>query len=127
MCGRAHAHVNKFYFSFFRESIQGKTLSEEEEMAAELEELFPSASVDDFGDLQQAATLEQIPERRNTQEESVVGVVSQEIMDYVCQLHAHIVQSYTSTAWFIPTGIRSPNLTPNFIKPLFERSVYILR
>ncbi|KAJ9579057.1 hypothetical protein L9F63_024837, partial [Diploptera punctata] len=103
---------------------ESKTVNEEEDMAAELEELFPSFLSDDFADIQQQATLEQIPvKRKKTEKESIIGLVTPDVMDYICQLHSHVVQMYTNSAWLLPALASSKYLhtSPDFIKPLMER------
>jgi hypothetical protein len=106
-----------------------KTLSDEEQDALELEEIFPSSSASDFGDLQQQATLDQIPAAKKAQNVSVVDTVTAEDVVYICQIHSHIMQSYTSSAWLSPplATNKYSHLRPDFITPLLQRYVTMLQ
>jgi hypothetical protein len=100
-----------------------QTLSSAEQDALEVEQMFPSSDASDFGDLQQKATLEQAPAAKKAQNVSAVGTLTEKDMDYMCQLHSHIVQSYTSCAWLSPAlgCSRYCHLKPDFIAPLLQR------
>jgi hypothetical protein len=85
--------------------------------------MFPSSDASDFGDLQQQATLQQVPVAQKAQNVSIVDTLTEKDLDYICQLHSHIVQSYTSCAWMSPALIcgRHCHLKPDFITPLLQR------
>lgn len=85
--------------------------------------MFPSSGAGDFGDLQQQATLEQVPVAEKAQHVSVVDTLTEKDMDYICQLHSYIVRTYTSCAWLSPALVcgRQCHLKPDFITPLLQR------
>jgi hypothetical protein len=85
--------------------------------------MFPSSDAGDFGDLQQQLTLEQVPVAERTQNVSIVGTVTEKDMDFICQLHSDIAQSYTSCAWLSPALVcsRHCHLKPDFVTPLLQR------
>jgi hypothetical protein len=106
-----------------------RTLSDEEQDALELEEMFPSSYISDFGDLQQQGTLDQVPVTKKAENVSVVDMVTAEDMDYICQLHSHVMQSYTSCAWLSPVLASSKycHLRPDFIMPLLQRYMTMIQ
>ncbi|KAJ4439021.1 hypothetical protein ANN_14977 [Periplaneta americana] len=100
-----------------------KTLSDEEQDAVELAEMFPTSITGDFGDLQETSSLDQAPTAVEGKKTTVVGIVSEQDMDFICQLHSHMMQSYTYSAWLYPafTCRKYAHLVPDFIKPLLQR------
>jgi hypothetical protein len=95
----------------------------------ELEEIFPSSITSDFGDLQQQATLDQIPVAKKAQNVSLVDVVTTEDVVCIWQVHSHVMQSYTSCAWLSPVLASSKysHLRPDFITPLLQRYLTMLQ
>jgi len=85
--------------------------------------MFPSSDAKDFGDLQQQATLDQVPNARKTPDVSVVDVLTVKDTDFICQLHSHVTQSYTRCAWLSPvlSSVKYSHLTPDFVTPLLQR------
>jgi hypothetical protein len=85
--------------------------------------MFPSSDANDFGDLQQQATLHQVPVAQKAPGVSVVDVLTVKDMDFICQLHSHVMQSYTKCAWLSPvlSSVKYSHLTPDFIPPLLQR------
>jgi hypothetical protein len=85
--------------------------------------MFPSSDASDFGDLQQEAVLDQVPIARKAPGVSVVDVLTVKDMDFICQLHSHVMQSFTRCAWLSPvlSSIKYSDLTPDFIPPLLQR------
>jgi hypothetical protein len=85
--------------------------------------MFPSSDANDFGDLQQQAMLEQVPNALKAPVVSVVDVLTVKDTDFICQLHSHVMQSYTRCAWLSPvlSSVKYSHLAPDFITPLLQR------
>jgi hypothetical protein len=85
--------------------------------------MFLTSDASDFGDLQQQATLEQVLVAEKAQNVPIVDTLTEKDMDYICQLHSHIVRSYTRCAWLSPVLVcgRHCHLKPDFITPLLQR------
>ncbi|XP_068082683.1 midasin [Anabrus simplex] len=99
--------------------IRCKTISEEEEAAQEIEELFPTTMDEDFGDLQIQPTLESTPVTSKPEpQNAAVGLISSVDIQQICQLHFELVTSFSRSAWLAPVN---SGVQPDFVTPLLLR------
>lgn len=91
-------------------------LTEEEEAAREISQLFPSSREDDFGDLEAPDALDYVPPTPTKKVEDPMKLKSVEIEE-ICQLHSLIVREQAQNHWLLS----EPVAEDNFIALLSDR------
>ncbi|CAH1402253.1 unnamed protein product [Nezara viridula] len=96
--------------------INRMKLTEEEEAAKEISQLFPSSREDDFGDLEAPVALDYVPPTPTKKVEDPMKLKSVEIED-ICQLHSLIVREQAQNHWLS----REPVAEDNYVALLSDR------
>ncbi|RZB40943.1 hypothetical protein BDFB_010518, partial [Asbolus verrucosus] len=92
--------------------------SETEQIEDELKELFPNYHDQDFADMRKATNLSDDPSPQSADNE-FAGVISNDDVKFVIDLHLMLLQSFTKTEWLNPE--KNKNAAPNFVHPLVEK------
>lgn len=109
--------------SLYKNKIEsyGDTLTEDEELALEVRELFPTHREKDFYDIQEDS--QSSLDRKNvtqSDETSFSGLVTKYDIREIQQIHSNIVTSFIATKWIRnSSATRNPN--SDYIGPLIQR------
>lgn len=103
------------YFTLCRSKCEN--LTEEEEAYRDMKLLFPNYHETDFSDFQEKA-LDHDPKNGISDESEFVGVITDEDVKFVSNIHSDLMQRYTKNEWLNP---KKKTLETNFITPLLQR------
>ena len=85
-------------------------LTEDEEAAREIAQLFPSSRDDDFGDLEAPDTLDYEPTKHTVKVDEPLKLRADEIEE-ICRLHSFIVTEQAQNHWLPRKSVAEDNFT----------------